>query len=137
MATTGFALITPGEVKFEGTAEIVVAPGAAGDLAALAQHAPMLTTLRAGILRATVVDAKYPGERSRVEYAVSGGFLHILPDKVVVLTDLALGPQEIDADAARADLRRAEQGSAGSKDGDAEHRRAAAWANARLELIGK
>ena len=122
-----FALVTPGAVKFEGRAEIVVMPGAAGDFGALPQHAPMLTTLRIGVLRATVEGA------GRIEYAVRGGFAQVLPDKVVVLTDVALAQADIDVDAARADLRRAEEDGA-SREGDGEEaqRDAIAWANARL-----
>ena len=126
--STHFAVITPREVKREGEAEIVVAPGAAGDLAALVDHAPLLTTLRVGI-----VSAALPGER--VELAVDGGFLQILPNKVVVLTDTALTADEIDEDAARADLLHAEERLAHKDDGDdAAKRRAVAWAQARLEL---
>jgi F-type H+-transporting ATPase subunit epsilon len=137
-STVDFAVITPGEVKFQGKAEIVVAPGAAGDLGALANHAPMLTTLRVGVVRATVIDS--PGGESgvstrRLELAVDGGFMQILPDRVVVLTDVALTAAEIDADAARADLRRAEEGLAGKRGGDdGAERQAIAWAQARLEV---
>lgn len=122
-------VITPAEVKYEGAAEIVVAPGAAGDFAALANHAPMLTTLRIGVLRATVDGAQ------RVEYAVIAGFMQVLPDKVIVLTDRALGIGEIDVEATRADLRRAEEALA-EKHGadDVSERAAIAWANARLEV---
>jgi len=133
-----FAIITPGEIKFEGKAEIVIAPGAAGDLGALANHAPMLTTLRVGVVRANVVGAS--GDEAshssrRVEFAVDGGFMQILPDRVLVLTDVALTESEIDADTARADLRRAEEEVAAKRGADdASERRAASWAQARLEV---
>jgi F-type H+-transporting ATPase subunit epsilon len=128
-STVDFAVITPGEVKFQGKAEIVVAPGAAGDLGALPQHAPMLTTLRIGVLRATVEG------QTRLEFAVNAGFMQILPDKVIVLTDIALTKADIDADAARADLRRAEEQLAAKRGGDDKAERdAIAWANARLEV---
>jgi F-type H+-transporting ATPase subunit epsilon len=133
-----FAVITPSEVKFEGKAELVVAPGAAGDLGALPNHAPMLTTLRIGVVRATVVDSSADDANNvtrRLELAVNGGFMEILPDRVVVLTDLALTASDIDEDAVRAQLRRAEEELA-AKHGadDAQQRRAVAWANARLEV---
>lgn len=137
-STTGFALITPREVKFEGKAEIVVAPGVAGDLAALPNHAPMLTTLRVGVLKATVAGGEAGGAAvagRRLEFAVDGGFLQIMPDKVIVLTDVALSASEIDADAARADLRRAEeQLSSAHVDDDTAQRHTISWANARLEV---
>lgn len=128
-STVSFALITPTEVKFEGKAEIVVAPGAAGDLGALPNHAPMLTTLRTGVLRATV-----EGQR-RVEYAVRAGFMEILPDKVVVLTDTAAAASDIDVDAARAELQSAQERLAGKRGADDQvERDAVAWASARLEV---
>ncbi len=128
-ATMDFALVTPGAVTFEGKAEIVIVPGAAGDLGALPQHAPLLTTLRIGVLRATVEGA------GRIEYAVKGGFAQILPDKVVVLTDVAVAASDVDVEAARADLRRAEDVSGAQRDADDRERREAAdWANARLAV---
>jgi len=131
-STMDFSLVTPGEVKFEGKAEIVVAPGAAGDLGALPNHAPMLTTLRIGVIRATVEGA------TRVEFAVKAGFMQILPDKVVVLTDTALAPADVDVDAVRADLREAQERLASHRGADdAAARGDIAWANARLEVAHK
>ena|SRR5690348_2178471 len=127
--TVDFAVVTPAQIAYEGKAEIVVAPGAAGDLGALPNHAPMLTTLRIGVLRATVQGA------SRVEFAVKAGFMQILPDKVVVLTDIALAQADVDVEAARADLREAQNQLAASRGADdAALRDAVAWANARLEV---
>ena len=137
-ATIDFAVITPGDIKFQGKAEIVVAPGAAGDLGALPNHAPMLTTLRVGVVRATIVDADASDAQSastRLEFAVDGGFMQILPDRVVVLTDVALGASEIDADAVRGELKRAEEELAAKRGtDDAAQRRAVAWAQTRLEV---
>ena len=134
-ATLDLNIITPGAVTFDGTAEIVVAPGSAGDLAALPNHAPMLTTLRAGVLRATVADGA--GTR-RVEYAVNGGFMQITPAKVIVLTDLALSAAEIDADAARREHKRAEEALSQKRGSDDRAERdAVAWALAQLEVAQK
>jgi len=133
MATTlDLNIITPGAVKFDGKAEIVVAPGSAGDLAALPSHAPMLTTLRAGVLRATVADSA--GTR-RVEYAVNGGLMQITPAKVIVLTDVALAAPEIDVESVRREHKRAEEALA-QKRGSDDHaeRSAVAWAVAQLEV---
>jgi len=127
-ATFTLAVITPAEVKFEGTAQIVVAPGAAGDFAALANHAPLLTTLRNGVLRATVDGAR------RIEYAINAGFMQVLADKVLVLTDFALASNEIDVDKTRAELRHAEEALAGKRGADDKAERdEIAWANAKLE----
>ena len=136
MATTlDLDIITPAAVKFRGKAEIVVAPGGAGDLAALPSHAPMLTTLRVGLLRATVADGE--GTR-RIELAVNGGFMQITPAKVIVLTDRALAPDEIDVEAARREQKRAEEALA-QKHGqdDRDERLAVAWAATQLEVAHK
>ncbi|MDQ2817675.1 MAG: ATP synthase F1 subunit epsilon [Candidatus Eremiobacteraeota bacterium] len=134
--TTAFSVVTPAELKFEGQADIVVAPGSAGDLAALVSHAPLLTTLRIGVLRANVRRPAQDGkaEVQRVEFAVTGGFMEILPDKVVVLTDVALAAVEIDTDEARAELKQAEEALVQKRGADdAVERRAVAWACAKLE----
>ena len=73
MATTHLSLVTPAALKFEGEVELVIAPGAAGDLAALVNHAPLLTTLRTGLVKADTIgpsagDAKPAVER--VEFCV-------------------------------------------------------------------
>ena len=137
-ALTHLFIVTPSAVKFEGDAEIVVAPGAAGDLGALANHAPMLTTLRTGVVSATVAQGDPSGAKGRVVFAVRGGFMQITPERVSILTDLAVTRDEVDADAVRADLKRAEEAIA-QKHGsdDAAERDALAWAHARLALTAR
>ena len=135
---THLSIVTPASVKFEGDAELVVAPGAAGDLGALANHAPMLTTLRTGVVSATVVKSGESKATERVLFAVDGGFMQILPDRVTILTDLALSRAEVDVDAARADLKRAED-ALGQKRGadDSQERKEVAWAQARLAITAR
>jgi F-type H+-transporting ATPase subunit epsilon len=136
MATTlDLDIITPGAVKFNGKAEIVVAPGSAGDLAALPSHAPMLTTLRVGVLRATVSDGA--GTR-RLSLAVNRGFMQITPAKVIVLSDQALAADEVEPEAARREHKRAEEALAQKRGtDDRAERDAVAWAVAQLEVAGK
>jgi F-type H+-transporting ATPase subunit epsilon len=136
MATTlHLDIITPGAVKFQGDAEIVVAPGGAGDLAALPNHAPMLTTLRIGVLRATVAD---DSTTRRLELAVNGGFMQITPAKVIVLTDVALAADEIRVEAVLLEKQRAEEALAQKRGSDDRaERNAVAWAVAQLEVAHK
>jgi F-type H+-transporting ATPase subunit epsilon len=130
-ASVDLDVITPGAVKFQGKVEIVVAPGGAGDLAALPNHAPMLTTLRIGVLRATVAD----GEKRRIEFAVNGGFMQITPTKCVVLTDMALSAADINIEAVRAEARRAAESLAQKHAADdVKERDAVAWATTQLEV---
>ena len=151
MATTRVSIVTPASIKFEGDAELVIAPGAAGDLGALPNHAPLLTTLRIGVVKANIAsaatgDAKASADTptpsatplalgGRVEFAVDGGFMQVLPDRVIILTDTALSREEVDVEAARTELKRAEEAAAQKKGGDdADERRAVAWAQAKLEV---
>ncbi len=129
-----FTLITPRAVKFDGEAELVIAVGTEGEVGILPKHAPYLTALRPGVLRANVRDG---AETRRLELACGEGFLQALPDKITVLSDAALEQDEIDIADARADLAAAqeEQRAAGN---DLETWRRAQtkidFANARLAV---
>jgi F-type H+-transporting ATPase subunit epsilon len=132
-----FQLITPLAVEFDGEAELVIAVGTEGEVGILPSHAPFLTALRPGVLRANVRDAS--GGTRRLELACSEGFMQALPGKVTILADAALEPDEIDIAQARADLAAAqdEQKAAG---GDLAAQRGAMvkidFANARLHVAG-
>jgi len=130
------SIINPSAIRFDGDVDIVVAPGAAGDLGVYVNHAPMLTTLRPGVVSANAVagaDAK--AEPRRVRFAVDSGFMQILADKVIILTDAALRPEDVNVEEARADLRRAEEALAQKRGADDRaERHALAWAQARLDV---
>ncbi len=99
--TIPFRLITPVAVAYEGEAELVIAVGTEGEEGILPSHAPFLTALRPGILRANVVEN---GETVRLEFATSDGFMQALPDRLVVLVDAAISRDKIDSAVARAEL---------------------------------
>ena len=73
------SVISPEAVLFEGTTESVVAPAFDGEVGILSGHAPMMTLLGKGTLRLGA------GER----FAVEGGFLQVVDDKVRVVTEHA------------------------------------------------
>ena len=131
-----FALITPRAVAFDGEAELVIAVGTEGEVGILPSHAPYLTALRPGVLRANVRDGS--GTR-RLELATGEGFLQALPDKITVLTDAAVAQAEVDVAASRDELRDAneEQKTAGS-DLTAWHRAQSKidFATAKLKVAG-
>ena len=135
--TIPFQLITPLSVKFDGQAELVIAVGTEGEVGILPSHAPYLTALRPGVLRANVQGDG--GATERLELACGEGFLQALPAKVTILADAALGRDEIDIPQAREDLQAAqdEQKAAGS-DLPAWRRAQAKidFANARLAVAG-
>jgi F-type H+-transporting ATPase subunit epsilon len=126
-----FRLITPVEVAFEGDAELVIAVGTEGEEGILPSHAPFLTALRPGLLRANVEGGK------RLEFATSDGFLQALPDRLTVLVDSAMLRDDIDTAAARADLEAATERQKQTQPQTAEYAReqsAIDFANARLTL---
>jgi F-type H+-transporting ATPase subunit epsilon len=129
-------LITPLAVKFDGEAELVIAVGTEGEVGILPSHAPYLTALRPGVLRANVREGS---GSQRLELATGEGFLQALPGKVTILADAALGRDEIDIEQTRSDLASAtdEQHAAGS-DADAYKRAQAKidFANAKLKVAG-
>ena len=92
-------------------AEVIV-PGADGQMTVLAGHAPVLTTLRPGVL-----DIRLAGGRRRV--FVRGGFAEIEPDRLTILAQHLVDLDANDADALKAELAAQEAMLAGAKDDDA------------------
>ena len=86
--------------RFEGDADFVLAPGAEGELGVLPRHLPLLTPLRAGMI-------KVRNEGDEQFFFVSGGFLEVLPDRVTVLADAAERADDIDEARAEEARRRA------------------------------
>ena len=72
-------------------------PGTLGEMGVLPGHIPLLTSLAAGPL--TYFDGS-----TATRYAVQGGFAEVLPDRVTVLATVAEAPEDIDVNAARANL---------------------------------
>jgi F-type H+-transporting ATPase subunit epsilon len=133
-----FTLITPLAVKFDGEAELVIAVGTEGEVGILPSHAPYLTALRPGVLRANVREVGGDATR-RLELACSEGFLQALPGKVTILADAALAQDEIDIAQARADLAAAQDDLKAAGGDLVAHRRAQTnidFANARLHVAG-
>ena len=78
-------IVTPNEVYFEGAVEHVMVPGAEGYLGVLSHHAPLVTPIEKGNLT-------YRDEQGKTFTAkVEGGFLEVLKNRVLVLTDQIQG----------------------------------------------
>jgi len=93
-------------------ADFVLAPGIDGDLGVLPRHIPLLTPLRTGELM-----VRNDGHDEHL--FVAGGFLEVLPDKVVILADVAERAEEID-EAAAEEARRAAQEALAADQSNAE-----------------
>ena len=96
--TFAVSLVTPEGAAFEGEAEMLIVPGAAGEIGVLARHAPLLAMLRAGSTRVHV-------RRDDVrEFATGAGFFQVEQDRALALVDDAVPAQEIDAERAQQQL---------------------------------
>jgi len=102
MPSVRLDIVTAERVVYSDDVDVVVAPGVEGQLGILPHHAPLMTTLQAGELR-----VRKGGEEFFL--AVSGGFLEVRPDRVIVLADAAERAGEIDIARAEEAKRRAEE----------------------------
>jgi len=89
MATFPFELVSPEKLLISAQVEQVDVPGSEGDFGVLAGHAPMVTTLRPGIL----VVYRDDGE---LRVVVNGGFAEVSPTGLTVLADMAVPRDEFD-----------------------------------------
>jgi F-type H+-transporting ATPase subunit epsilon len=89
MATLHFELVSPERLVFSGEVDQVDVPGAEGDFGVLVGHAPLVTTIRPGIL--TVFTG---GNAQKI--VVLGGFAEVSAEGLTVLADLAEAVEDID-----------------------------------------
>lgn len=102
MSSLKVDIVTAERVVYSEDVDVVIAPGIEGQLGILPHHAPLMTTLQAGELR-----LRRGGEEDSL--AISGGFLEVRPDRVIILADTAERAEEIDEARAEAAKQRAEQ----------------------------
>ena len=95
-------IVTVERLIYSGEVDMVIAPGIEGEMGILPHHAPLMTVLQPGELRARKGGEEY-------SLVVSGGFLEVRPDRVIVLADAAERAEEIDIARAEEAKRRAEQ----------------------------
>jgi F-type H+-transporting ATPase subunit epsilon len=97
------SLVTPEGAAFEGEAEMMIVPGAAGEIGVLARHAPLVATLKAGSTRVYLnIDAD-----DVREFATGPGFFKVELDRAIALVDDAVNAKEIDDERARRQLEEA------------------------------
>jgi F-type H+-transporting ATPase subunit epsilon len=100
MATLHLEIVTPEARTFSGEAQMVVVPGVEGEIGILPDHMPLMTQINPGELRYTTTEGEH-------FLAVGSGFLEVLPDRVSVMTDMAVAEAEIDEKAAEEAVERA------------------------------
>ena len=110
--TFKFELVSPERVLISEDVEQVVLPGAEGDFAVLTGHAPVVSTLRPG-----VIDVTAPSGRKRL--LVKGGFAEVEPTRLTVLAEQAFDVADLDAGRLANELEVAEAELGAAKDDDA------------------
>ncbi len=95
-------IVSQDRTVFTGEVDIVVLPGAAGEMGILPKHAPVLTTLKYGIIKVR------KGGKEQL-FTVAGGIAEVQPDIVTILADAAENVEEIDEARAEAARKRAEE----------------------------
>lgn len=94
-------IVTPETTAYSEDVEMVTLPGSEGELGVYPNHVPLLTILKPGELRVV--------KDGRVSFlAVGEGFIEITPERVSVLTDVALGVEQINESAAEEAIARAQ-----------------------------
>ncbi len=89
-------IVTPERIVYTNEVEMVIAPTVEGEVGILPLHVPLVTVLQAGELRVRF------NENKDVEwFAISGGYLQVHEDKVIVLAENAAIASQIDVERAR------------------------------------
>lgn len=97
-----FEIITPEGIVFSDQVDEVILPTPLGEIGILPHHIPLVSLLSAG-------EARIKKGTAVTYFAISGGFIEVKPDKVVVLADTAERPEEIDEQRAEEARKKAQE----------------------------
>ena len=106
-------IVTPERKIFDETVDSVTVPTTTGEIGILPNHAPLISTLKSGILSVSTKGASQ-------KMVVSGGFVEVSSNKVSILTDVAEKAGEINVEAARAEREAAQKVLSGTFSGTEE-----------------
>ena len=98
-----FKLVSPEKLLISEDVEMVVVPGSEGDFAILKGHAPVMSTLKPGVVEIQINDK----EQQRV--FVRGGFAEAGPDSLTILAEKAILMEDLDADTLAQEIQNAEE----------------------------
>ncbi len=116
MAGLHFELVSPARLLFSGDVESVSIPGTEGDMGIFVGHAPVLSTLRPGVV---TVDK---GQGSPEKIFVRGGFAEVNPTGLTVLAEVAIPMAELDAATLAQQVKNAEEDVADAKTDETRRR---------------
>jgi F-type H+-transporting ATPase subunit epsilon len=102
MAALHFEFVSPESVLFSGEVDQVDLPGAEGDMGIFANHAPMVTTLRPGIVTVFRGGAREP-------IVITGGFAEVGPAGLTILADRAVARADFDTEILAAEIKDTEE----------------------------
>jgi len=102
MASFHFELVSPEKLLFSGEVEAVVVPGGEGDFTVMKDHAPVMTTMRPG-----VVEVNEGAKATRL--FVRGGFADVSAKGLTILAEQAIPVAELDAEKIGAEIKNAEE----------------------------
>jgi F-type H+-transporting ATPase subunit epsilon len=108
--TFRFELVSPERLVMSDDVTQVDVPGSEGDFGVLANHAPLIATLKAGIL------SVYIDSSRKQDVFVRGGFAEVTSDALTVLAEQAVPVEEIDAELLAQEVKNAEEDVADAKD---------------------
>jgi F-type H+-transporting ATPase subunit epsilon len=100
--TFDLSVVTPEGSVFEGEAQMLIVPGAAGEIGVLARHAPLVAMLKAGEIRVRA-------DGGWQSFAAGPGYFKVQRDRAIVLVDDAVRAEEIDVDEARGEVEAARE----------------------------
>jgi len=109
MATFRFDLVSPEKLLFAGEVTQVDLPGSEGDFGVLAGHAPLVSTLRPGVL--VIRD-----ERGELPVVVNGGFAEVGPNGLTVLAEMAVPREDFDVGVLAGQIKDTEEDVADEQD---------------------
>ena len=124
-------IVTPERKVFDETVDAVTIPTANGEIGILPNHAPLISTLKPGILT-------YSNRGASERMVVSGGFVEVSENKVSILADIAERADEVNTEAARAEREASEKilsGWSGTEDEFEVEKERLEKAQARLQLV--
>ena len=105
-----FELVSPEKLLVSDPVDMVVVPGADGDFGVLPRHAPLLSTVRPGVI------SVYEGSNVSKRIFVAGGFAEVTPERCTVLAEVAVPVDEIDRADAEQKLKDAREDLQDAKD---------------------
>jgi len=111
MATFHFELVSPEKISFSGEVDQVDVPGVEGDFGVLAGHAPLIATIRPGVMIVTIGDRKE-------QFVVLGGLAEVSATGLTVLADVATSVAELDRSALAESITQMEADIQRAVDGD-------------------